>query len=182
MVWANEMVQQCKLDLLRISFLVAGHTKFTPDLFSSISQSYNWSDVFTTDELKQVVSSHATAVVDDGHLVCDWRSRLTKYTKLPGIRSLHDFVFIKNSIDNTVIAKVRKTCFSGRYENTTMHIASGRDVSENIIPDPDSNSYHALQKVKVLSETKCKHLQQMYKDFVPRDRCLPFITLPWTLP
>ena len=42
-----------------------------------------------------------------------------------------------------------------------MHISSGRDVSKNIIPDPDSKSYHALQKVKVLSETKHKHLQQI---------------------
>ena len=150
MAWAYEIVQQCKLDLLRISFLVAGHTKFAPDfLFSTISQSYNRSNVFTTDELKQVVSLHATAVVDDGHLVCDWRSRLTKY-RLPGIRSLHDFLFVKNSGNNTVVAKVRKTCFSGPFENTT----------ENIIPDPDSESYHALQKMKDLSETKLKHLQQ----------------------
>ena len=96
----------------------------------------------------------------DGHLVCDWRS---KYTKLPGIRSLHDFLFIKNTI---VVAKVRKTCFSGRYENTTMHIATGRQVTENIIPNPDNESYHALQKIKVLSETKRKHLQQMYNDLL----------------
>lgn len=91
--------------------------------------------------------------------------------------SFSDFVFIKNTIDNTVVAKVRKTCFSGQYENTTMHIATGH-VSENIIPDPDNESYRALQKVKVLSETKRKHLQQMYKDFVPRNCCLPFIILP----
>ena len=54
-----------------------------------------------------------------------------------------------------------------------MHIASGRNVIENIIPDPDSESYHTLQIIKDLSETKLKHLQQMYKDFVPRDHCLP---------
>lgn len=173
------MVQQCNLSVLRISFLVAGHTKFAPDLlFSTISQSYNRSDVFTTEELKQVVSTHATVVVDDGHIVCDWRDKLTKYTKLPGICSLHDFIFVKNASNNTVVAKVRKTCFSGPYEETTMHIASGRDVSEDIIPDPDRESYQALHKIKALSETKIKHLQQMYKDFIPRDCCLPFITLP----
>ena len=33
MAWAYKMVQQCKLDLLRISFLVAGHTKFAQPLF-----------------------------------------------------------------------------------------------------------------------------------------------------
>ena len=59
-----------------------------------------------------------------------------------------------------------------------MHIASGRDISEDVIPDPDRENYLALHKIKSLSDSKMKHLQQMYKDFVPRDRCLPFITLP----
>ena len=46
-------------------------------------------------------SLYAAAVVDDGHL-CDWRNRLTKYSKLLGIRSLHDFLFVKNATNNTV--------------------------------------------------------------------------------
>ena len=49
MSWAYEMVQQRRVDFLRISFLIAGHTKFSPDLlFSKIAQTYNRSDVFTT--------------------------------------------------------------------------------------------------------------------------------------
>ena len=172
------MVQQSKVDFLRVSFLVAGHTKFQPDLlFSSIAQSYNRSDVFTTEKLKEIVDRHAKAIIDDGHLVCDWRSKLMKYSKLPGIRSLHDFVFVKNSVHNTVVAKDRKTCSSGTFEKTTMHITSGRDVSENVIPDPVSQSYAALGKFKSLSESKQKHLRQMYKDFVPRDRRLSFIEI-----
>ena len=179
MAWAHEMVQQGKLDFIRISFLVAGHTKFSPDLvFSTIAQSYNRSDVFTTEELQQIVSQHAHPIVDDGNVVCDWRSVLTKYTKLPGIRSLHDFVFVKNAVNNTVVAKVRQTCFSGRFENTTMHVASKRDVTENIIPDTAGRSYAALGKNRSLTDTKLKHLHQMYRDFIPRDRCLPFITIP----
>lgn len=46
MAWASEMVQQGRLDFIRICFLIAGHTKFTPDiLFSKIAQTYNKSDV-----------------------------------------------------------------------------------------------------------------------------------------
>ena len=42
MAWACEMVQQGRIDFIRISFLIAGHTKFTPDLpFSKIAKSYN---------------------------------------------------------------------------------------------------------------------------------------------
>ena len=47
MAWAMEVVQQRKLDFIRVSFLLAGHTKFSPGiLFSRIAQTYNKSDVF----------------------------------------------------------------------------------------------------------------------------------------
>ena len=91
--WALEMVQQQKLDFVRISFLIAGHTKFSPDLlFSKIAKSYNRSDVFNTQDLRNIISPHASVYVDDGEIVSDWRANLCKYSKLPGIRRLHDFV------------------------------------------------------------------------------------------
>lgn len=62
MGWAHEMVSQ------GISFLIAGHTKFSPDLlFSKIAQSNNRSDIFSTEELKDVVSWYSDVVVDDGN-------------------------------------------------------------------------------------------------------------------
>lgn len=80
MAWAREMVQQGRCDFIRISFLVAGHTnyKFTPDLlFSKIAKSYNQSDVFSTNELKDVTACYANVTVDDGSLVYDWRDPLS---------------------------------------------------------------------------------------------------------
>lgn len=54
--WATELIQQDVLHLLRISFLIAGHTKFLPDLlFLKIFQTYNKFDVFNTDELGDIV-------------------------------------------------------------------------------------------------------------------------------
>lgn len=45
MAWAMEMVQQRLVDFLRVSFMVAGHTKFAVDqLFSLTAKAYN-SDV-----------------------------------------------------------------------------------------------------------------------------------------
>ena len=32
MAWAMEMIQQSKLDFIRVSFMIPGHTKFVPDL------------------------------------------------------------------------------------------------------------------------------------------------------
>ena len=67
MAWACEMIQHGRLSFFRVSFLIAGHTKFSPDLlFSKIAQSYNRSDVFTTLELKEVISQYAEVVVDNG--------------------------------------------------------------------------------------------------------------------
>ena len=149
MAWAFEMVRQDILGFVRVSFLIAGHTKFSPDLlFSKIAQTYNRSDVFTTVELGDIISPYSSLTIADGTKVHDWRGVLTKYSKLPGIRRLHDFVFIKNSVTNKVIAKVRDDCYEGAFQNTTLHVMRGRAIEEDSIPDQDSQSYAALGKVR----------------------------------
>ena len=101
MGWAWEMVQQGQLDFFRVSFLVAGHTKFSPDLlFSKIAKTYNSRDVFSTAELKaDVIAHYADVTEDDGSIVRVWREPVAKkFSKMPGIRSLHDFVFSKHCV------------------------------------------------------------------------------------
>ncbi len=178
MGWAYEMIQQNKLTFLRISFLIAGHTKFSPDLlFSKIAQTYNRSDVFTTQELKDIFALYADVFIDDGTLVCDWRNAMGKYSKLPGIRSLHDFIFVKNPVTNAVLAKVRHLCASGTFNNSTIRVVNGRDAQESAIPDQASDNYASQRKVRQLTDSKRKHLEQMSKDFIPEDRHLPFINV-----
>ena len=71
MSWAYEIVQQQKLQFLRVLFLLAGHTKFSPNLlFSKVAQSYICSDVFNTDELKDI-SPYAEVIVNNGTIVGD---------------------------------------------------------------------------------------------------------------
>ena len=124
-----------------MSFLIAGHTKFSPDLlFSKIAQTYNRSDVFTTVELGDIISRYSSLTIADGTMVLDWRSVLTKYSKLPGIRCLHDFIFTKNSVTNKVISKFCDNCSEGAFQNATIHVLRGRDIEEDIIPDPDSQN------------------------------------------
>ena len=173
MAWACELIQQQKVSFLRVSFLIAGHTKFSPDqLFSKIAQSYNRSDVFTTLELKEIVSRYADVIIDNGEIVCDWRSSMTKYSKLPGIRSLHDFIFTKDPTTDRVIAKVRYSCYAGAFQNASIHVVTGRNVTESAIPDQEFANYKILGKLKTLSDSKRKHLDQMYKNFIPDDRQL----------
>ena len=95
MVWALEMDQHQKLDFIRISFMIIGHTKFSVDqVFSRISQSYSQSDIFNTMELASCIGRYADTIVDQGEIMQNWRDSLKKYTKLPGIRNLHDFIFV----------------------------------------------------------------------------------------
>lgn len=80
------MVLQGVLDFFRVSFLIAGHTKFRPDIL--FSKTYSMSDVFTTAELKDnVIARSADVTVDKGSIIHVWRESVaTKYSKVPGIR------------------------------------------------------------------------------------------------
>ena len=48
----------------------------------------------------------------------------------------------------------------------------GRDKNESVIPDPARHNYSCLRP---LTDSKLKHLKQMYRDLIPTDRCLSFL-------
>ena len=131
--------------------MIAGHTKFSPDLiFSKIAKTYNQSDVFTTTKLKDLISRYADVTVDEGSIVCDWRNAMTKYSKLPGIGSLHDFIFVKNSVTGSVVAKVHDLCYTGSFTNAAIWVLPGKDASGDVIPN-HTKSYASLNKTRSLS-------------------------------
>lgn len=179
MSWAYEMVQHKRVDFLRISFLIAGHTKFSLDLlFSKIARTYNRTDVFTTEELKEVISSYAAVVIDKGEIVHDWRSPLTqKFSKLPGIRSLHDFIYVLHPITSKVVARTRRLCHTGLFQNSSGHVLRGRDTNDVAIPVSGDCSYATLGMTRPLTDSKTKHLEQMHRDFIDPDRRLSFLSI-----
>ena len=78
------MVEQRKFDYIQLLFLVPGHTKFSSDrLFSSIAHIYNKSDVFNTDELQSLCSSHVvedgSAILFGGHLLTESMEMFLEY-------------------------------------------------------------------------------------------------------
>ena len=51
-----ELVESKLFDHVHVAFLIAGHTKFAPDrTFAAIAQTYNTSDVFCINELRDVL-------------------------------------------------------------------------------------------------------------------------------
>ena len=103
--------------------------------------------------LTDVISPFAEVIVDDGTLVCDWRDVVSKkYSKLPGIQKLHDFIYIKNHVTSEVVAKIRELCYTGSFEYSTCHILRGVQPSYNAIPIVESQNYVVLKKTRELTD------------------------------
>ena len=172
MAWAMELVQQGVIGFLRISFMIAGHTKFAVDqLFSRTAKAYTDSDVFTGEELAEVMSAYATVTTDDGQRVLLWRDVIPKkYSKLPGIQELHDFIIVKQHETGIAAMRARERCYGGSIHPTPMKIISG-DPQDSIFPH-ESNNYLAKNRIRDLNSSKVKHLQQMYENFIPEHRRL----------
>lgn len=65
--WGMEFVEGHQLDHLRFCFLLAGHTKFSPDrLFSLVANEYNREDVFIPEDLHWICSRFSTASIKVG--------------------------------------------------------------------------------------------------------------------
>lgn len=167
--WASELVQQGRFGFIRMSFLIAGHTKFTPDLLiSQVSQTFSRSDVFNTAELGGIAQQNADVVIDKGDKVQPWREALMKNSTLPGISELHDFVFTRNP-GCDVRQKVRPLCYTGRLKDSPFHVKRGYRLRESSFP---TTCYKSGGITHELSESKVTHLQQMYDNFIPSDRRL----------
>ncbi len=121
--WAIEMVSSGEINHIHISFMVAGHTKFAPDrLFSVIGSAYKREDVFSIHELKTICDQSATTFIEDGQHVLTWRDSLgDKYSDLPGVHKLHDFLVVKVHNGN-VVMKMRENCFAGEWKDSPLRV------------------------------------------------------------
>lgn len=121
-----------------------------------------------------MVCLHAHVVTDaEGEIVKHWREQLgQKFTKLPGIRSLHDFVTVRHLISGEVIMRVRQLCYTGSFEPTKMKLVAGVSASVNAIPSSTYKSNGSHQ----LSAKKLDDMKQMYTKFVPRDKWPEFLS------
>ena len=106
--------------------------------------------------------------VDNGSIVHIWReSAATKYSKVPGIRNLHDFIFSKHLLSGEVVARIRGLCYDGPFGKSSMHILAGQ-TDDNIVPGED-RTYVRQNRTRELSDSKMNHLKQMYREFIHRN-------------
>lgn len=76
----------------------------------------------------------------------DWRETLNihKYSKLPGICSLHDPVFARSTATGKVVCKTRPLCYERNFTDAKLHKMSGCQVEEDVVPD-ETHSYWAKE-------------------------------------
>ena len=134
-----------------------------PYVFLVPAKAYNASDVFNTQELLNVMSQSdkISGVIVGGDSISNWHDKVSqKYSKLPGIRELHDFLIVSNPTTNNAEVLMREFCHGGPERPTTLSLNSGVSPGFNCCPGP-SETYHQLGKTRVLQSTKLAHLQQM---------------------
>ena len=111
-----------------------------------------------------------------GDSILNWHNKVSqKYSKLPGIRELHDFHIVTNPTANNAMMLVGEFCHGGAAKPTTLSLNSGGVSPEfNCCPGP-SETYHQLGKTKVLQSTKLAHIQQMCSSYIPPERWFEFL-------
>lgn len=158
--WAMELVRNRKVDHLHICFMIAGHTKFAPDrLFSIVGSAYKCADVFNMDDLKQICEQGATTFIEDGSSVCTWRDLLgEKYTSLPGVRKLHDFLVVR-LYDGNVVMKVRDHIYTGGWKNSPLTLCNPS------LPTAPTDTYD--HRTRTITKEKMANMVTMYDKFIP---------------
>lgn len=173
--WAMELVSRGVISHVHISFMIAGHTKFAPDrLFATIGSAYKVADVFTIDELKSLCAPSATTIIESGQNVLTWRDTLgEKYSDLPGVRKLHDFLFIR-AHTGQVVMKVREQCFRGQWKDSLLRV-----VNPMVVGTPSTN--YKDKHEHNIKDDKMANMVTMYDKFISPDRrpdYLPAIVQP----
>lgn len=158
------MVSQAQVSHIHISFMLAGHTKFALDrLFAKTGSAYKTADVFTIHELQTLCTPSASTVVEDGDNVLTWRDSLGgKYSDLPGVRKLHDFLIVKG-YDRQVVMKVREKCFTGEWRQSPLRLL---DATAPGIPTTTYNNAHTHN----IKDDKLANMVTMYNRFIAPDR------------
>ena len=158
-----ETVSSGEVDHIHISFMIAGNTKFARDrLFSVTGSAYKVQDVFNIEDLKAICDKSATTYIEQGERVHTWRNSVgKKYSDLPGVRKLHDFLVVKTH-DGRVVMKVREHCYGGDWKESPLHV---RDHSASGIP----TTTYAEKHYHGISAQKMADMVTMYDRYISPD-------------
>ena len=157
---ANEMVQQGKFDFICVSFLIAGHTKFVPDiLFSKVAHTFSRSDTFTTTELAEIAMKYAYVVIDEGDRVFQVETITSQVFSTPWDTQPARFSICASSRIRCEV----KVCYSGSIHKCQFHVKKGYmyTLAESAIP-MTSMRYRNTGQVHLINFTVLQPCMYMY--------------------
>ena len=162
--WAMELVSTGTINHIHISFMLAGHTKFAPDrLFATIGSAYKSSDIFTISELQALCAQTAQTIIENGEKVLAWRESLgEKYSDLPGVRKLHDFLIVR-AHNGQVVMKVREKCFTGEWRASPLKVVNPLAPGKPTVTYKDAHTHN-------IKQDKLAHMLTMFNRFIPPGR------------
>ena len=124
-------------------------TKFAPDrLFLVVGSAYKADDVFNVHDLKRICEQAAITVIEEGTNIYLWRDLLgVKYSSLPGVRKLHDFLIVRLH-NETIMMKVREKIYAQNNWCVTTY-----------------STY--INHQKTLTKEKLANIKLMYDRYIP---------------
>lgn len=168
--WAIELVNRADYDSIRICFFVPGHGKNDVDrLFSRISQIFDQSDVFDSNQLETLIQNTiaptGTCFSTNNQHIVNWKNLLgMKYSPFKGIKSYRDFL-IKRNVDGEVVVNHKECCYIGQYIQTSLlrsNVDSKLDLNKKIL----KYTYRKRGLSQELSQDKINDLVKMYDKFI----------------
>ncbi len=170
-----ELVQHNKYDTVEICYLVAGHAKFDPDrLFAQIANVFNISDVFSTEQLLELIRNIINPMGSCIHItnsdIVTWKELLgNKYNSTEKIKNYRNFLIKRDDSGKVMILK-RECCYEGNYtHNKLLLIKKNVDANLDLSKNLHEFTYKRMGMSTELSEEKVKDLCKMYDSCIDPD-------------
>jgi hypothetical protein len=172
--WAMELVERNDFESIRMCYFVPGHAKNDVDrLFSRISNSFSNNDVFTSEQLVDLIQN---VIVSSGKCIhiksCDdivnWKDLLgNKYNPLNNIKNYRDFM-IKRNHKGKVVVKHKTCCYYGDYDGYSNLLKQKVDAALDVYLAEKIKKYsnEAKNCTNDLSQAKIADLIKMYDKFL----------------
>jgi len=177
--WAYEKVKfSSKISSIRISFMVPGHTKFTPDnLFSCISRTYKNSDVMITDDLVKIITQYAQCCTTSSSQFYDFQDMMrSKFNTIKNIKLYHDFKFVKDLVTGNETIEARVRAYDGGYTDITIQFVDVSKINDNTMATLQQFDYTKQKKSKPLSKEKLVDLEKCVQ-YVPHEKRVFYDTI-----
>ena len=152
------------------SFMVAGHTKFSPDgFFGLLKLKLRKSEVDNLDDLVKVVQNSTNSRFNQAQTIYDkdknqivnfynWKEFLLKYFKpIPNILKYHHFILHKNNIGKVEV----KTAID--KEKQTINIMKSNNIEIEKFPQPIFSSGLSAERQWYLYEQVRQHIKDPQK-------------------